>query len=100
MLPIIELNTPSEFQTIMANKAKEARLRANHSRKKAALMTGVPEGTIRQFEDTGKISLPQFIAITHVYGDMNQLAQLFPEPKINELEHIINPPKKRQRGRL
>lgn len=99
MLSIAEFTTPNEMKQSIANQAKEARLRVNHSRKKAALMTGVPEGTIRQFEDTGKISLPQFIAITHVYGQMSNFEQLFPEPKITELSQITNPPKKRLRGR-
>ena len=100
MISLKQFTTPSEMQPTLAALAKQARLRANHSRKKAAQMTGVPESTIRQFENTGKISLPQFIAIVFVYGEIKHFEQLFPKPPITELEHIINPPKSRQRGRL
>ena len=99
MISIIELTTPSEVQMSLAQECKRARLDHNHSRGKAALLSGVPVATIRQFETTGKISLGQFLMLCNVYGQLSNCVQLFPEPQPRTIEELIDDKPQRQRGR-
>jgi len=99
MISIAELYTPTEIQQSLADACKTARLRKNHSRKKASQMSGVPEATIRKFEATSEISLRQFIMLCNVYGELNNCSELFPPPNPVSLQDIIAKQPKRQRGR-
>ncbi|MCY3884455.1 MAG: transcriptional regulator [Gammaproteobacteria bacterium] len=55
---------------------KRTRRSRKHSRSKASAQTGVPEATIRRFEDTGEISLRQFLVLWNHYCDLKDLNQL------------------------
>lgn len=101
MLTIKKMLSPARAQAMIAEHAKRARLDRNHSRDKAAELTGVPAATIKQFETTGKISLHQFLSICFVYGDLSKTVELFPELPPESIDDLVKRAEtpKRQRGR-
>ncbi|ORU93336.1 MAG: hypothetical protein A6F72_06760 [Cycloclasticus sp. symbiont of Poecilosclerida sp. N] len=88
---------PSEAFQKLSKDFRRARLNRNHSRQRAAELSGVPSSTIRKFESTSKISLMQFVSLCGVYGDISKFTDLFKSlpHSIEEIEK----PKPRQRGR-
>ena len=70
------IKSPYESQLELASLYKEARKSQKHSRREASKRTGVPEPTIRRFEDTGDISLRQFLVLCGTYGDLNEAPKL------------------------
>lgn len=67
--------TPYEVQQRLAQRVKHTRRSLKHSRRKASIQTGVPEATIRHFEDTGEISLRQFLVLWSFYCGLSELDQ-------------------------
>ena len=100
-IPFNLFSTPGEIQLSLAESAKQARLSQNHSRKTAAELSGVPMETLKRFENTGEISLRQFLMLCQTYGDFSAVEHFFPKKQaqtIDELFEDENKPK-RQRGR-
>jgi len=99
-MSINKLVTAGEMQSLLSAQFKRARLNKNHSRAKAAKLTGVPEATIRAFETKSQLSLRQFLMLTHVYGDLSLCGQLFEKPLNLTLDELIANETKpnRQRG--
>jgi transcriptional regulator with XRE-family HTH domain len=94
------LITPGEIQLQLAELFKTARLAQGHSRSKAAKLTGVPDATLRKFENEGQISLRQFLMLCHAYGDLGAADQLFPPRPIHSMDDLLQADSKpRQRGR-
>ena len=88
---------PNEAFQQLSKDFRRARLNRNHSRQKAAELSGVPSSTIRKFESTSKISLLQFVLLCGVYGDISRFTGIF-----NMVPHSIEEiekPAPRQRGR-
>ncbi|MCY4144290.1 MAG: transcriptional regulator [Gammaproteobacteria bacterium] len=56
----------------LAHAFRTARKALRHSRKAASTRTGVPEPTIRRFEDSGEISLRQFLILCGTYGNLDR----------------------------
>lgn len=100
-MSIKKLSTPGEVRTRIAQKFKRARLHREHSRSKAAALTGIPESTLRAFETKAEISLRQFIMLCHVYGDLTSFESLFPEEAPQTMEQLLATEREpeRQRGR-
>ena len=67
---------PYEVQQRFARVLKHKRRALKHSRRQASLRTGIPEATIRRFEDTGEVSLRQFLVLWDSYEDLRALDQL------------------------
>ena len=75
---MISIKTPVEIQLDLAQELKSKRKWLGHSRAEASSLTGVPEPTLRKFENTGEISLRQFLMLIHVYGDLSIFENVFP----------------------
>ena len=67
---------PYEVQQRFAQVLKHKRRSLKHSRRQASLRTGIPEATIRRFEDSGEISFRQFLVLWDFYGDLQTLDKL------------------------
>ncbi len=91
--------TAGELPLQLAKKFKQARLNRNHSRAKAALLTGVPEGTLRGFETKGQISLRQFIMLCHGYAELSAFDGLFPEAQAHSIDQLLSNGHRPQRKR-
>ncbi len=78
-----------ELQVMLGQHAKAARLAADQGRKTASRRTGVPESTLKKFENQGEISLRQFLKILRIYGCMVDPEQLFPSQPFNSIDEVI-----------
>lgn len=86
---IVSFKSESEVAQGLALGLKKKRSWMKHSRDKAAELSGVPAPTIRKFEDTGKISLKQFLMLVSIYGDMSCLDDVFAMPKARTMDELI-----------
>lgn len=82
------ISTPYEVQQRFARVLKHKRRSLKHSRRQASLRTGIPEATIRRFEDTGEVSLRQFLVLWDSYEDLKALNQLT-NKSISSLDELI-----------
>jgi hypothetical protein len=81
--------TASEVQKSIASKARGRRKWLKDSRAKAAERSGVPAATLRKFENTGEISLRQFLMLLQAYGDLSVLEQAFENPPAQSMDELI-----------
>jgi hypothetical protein len=83
------LYTASEVQLEIANEAKIRRKWLKYSREKASDLSGIPSSTIRKFEDTGEISLRQFLMLLQTYGDLSIMDKGFENPPAKTMDELI-----------
>jgi hypothetical protein len=83
------LYTASEVQLEIAHKAKKRRKWLKYSREKASSLSGVPSATIRKFEDTGEISLRQFLMLLQAYGDLSTMDKGFENPPAKTMDELL-----------
>lgn len=93
--------TPQEMQKVIARQLRSLRLELNLSQKTLSEKSGVSYGTLKNFEQTGQISLESLLKIALVIDHINDFRVLF-KPKSSEkalsLDTLIED-KKRKRGR-
>lgn len=87
-LPNIILNGPNELQKILGQKAKALRLYQGYKRISLGEKSGVSPETIRNFEQTGKITLENFLKIAFVLNESKKLLTLFDLPEITSIRDI------------
>ena len=80
---------PGETQRSLSASFRTARECRRHSRREASVRSGVPEGTIRRFEDTGDISLRQLLMLCDVYGSLVTAGSIFPKPEPQSMDELI-----------
>ena len=80
---------PVEIQRSLSSSFRTARKARKHSRREASVRSGVPEATIRRFEDTGEISLRQLLMLCDVYGSPEAVEALFPKPEPLSMDELI-----------
>ena len=80
---------PSEIQRSLSSSFRSARKSRKHGRREASIRSGVPESTIRRFEDTGEISLRQLLMLCDVYGNPGTVGTLFPKPEPQSMDELI-----------
>ncbi len=80
---------PGDIQHSLSASFRTARQFRKHSRKEASSRSGVPEGTIRRFEDTGEISLRQLLMLCDVYGSLITASSMFPKPEPQSMDELI-----------
>nr|WP_084566988.1 helix-turn-helix transcriptional regulator [Congregibacter litoralis] len=86
---VISSLSPFEVQLDLACKLKSVRKRLGHSRSEAAHRSGVPAPTLRRFEDTGEISLRQFLMLCAVYGALDVIPQALPGFTATTMDELI-----------
>ncbi|MEH6551051.1 MAG: helix-turn-helix transcriptional regulator [Pseudomonadales bacterium] len=79
----------SEIQKNVAKRSKERRKFLKYSRETAAEISGVPESTIRKYEDCGEISYRQFLMLLQAYGDLSIMDAAFENPPAKTMEELI-----------
>jgi transcriptional regulator with XRE-family HTH domain len=84
----VMLTTPSEIQKQLGEKAKALRLFHGFKRVTLSEKSGVSAATIRNFEQTGKITLENFIRIAFALHEEHKLNTLFDLPEISSLQEI------------
>ena len=86
--------TASESQLETAANSKKRRKWLNYSREKASELSGVPQSTIRKFEETGDISFRQFLMLLQAYGDLSVTQHAFDNPPAQSMDELIKRAKK------
>ena len=86
---ISKYKLPVEIQRLLSTSFRTARKARKHSRREASIRSGVPEATIRRFEDTGEISLRQLLMLCDVYGSPEVVEALFPKPEPLSMDELI-----------
>lgn len=95
------LKSPLEVMQTIAEQAKQARLNLNLSQTTLAARSGVSYGTLKKFEQTGKISLESLLKIALTLGELDTFNQLFLHTKSrlpDSLDQLLEV-NTRQRGR-
>jgi transcriptional regulator with XRE-family HTH domain len=93
----IALMTDTEVMSYLSRSVKEIRIRQNLKQTDLASRSGVPLGTVRAVERSGKISLSNFIKILRVLDKLDILIELGNTPVITNLEEYAKGSKVRQR---
>ncbi len=86
---ISKYKLPNEIQRALSSSFRTARKARKHGRREASVRSGVPEATIRRFEDTGEISLRQLLMLCDVYGSPEVVEALFPKPEPQSMDELI-----------
>lgn len=100
-MSIIFFSTPKEVALDMAKCARDKRLSLNLSQKSLAAQSGVSLGSLKKFEQSGKISLDSLLKIALILDSMENFGLLFTNTAMNKpqsLEEILKDDS-RQRGR-
>jgi transcriptional regulator with XRE-family HTH domain len=98
----INLKSPCQVLEEIAVRARAQRLALNWTQKTLSARSGVPYGTIKKFEQTGKISLSALLELSIVLGRLEDFDAIFAphQPLPKSLDDMIKAkPKSRQRGR-
>lgn len=93
--------SPQEMLKHIAEQARTKRLALNFSQKTLAERAGVSWGTLKKFEQSGKISLDSLLKIAVVLDALPEFENLFKPVAANQLNSLddLFKDKKRQRGR-
>ncbi|OIO72002.1 MAG: XRE family transcriptional regulator [Zetaproteobacteria bacterium CG_4_9_14_3_um_filter_49_83] len=82
------LETPEEIRQKLGAKAKALRLFKGYKRVTLSEKSGVSPETIRNFEQSGKITLENFIRIAYALEESGKLDGLFDLPKLSSVKEI------------
>jgi len=98
---ITSLIGPVDLQKQLGEKAKALRLNKGYKRITLSKKSGVSPETIRNFEQTGKITLENFLKIAFALDESKKLQPLFDLPEITSIDDIERrekaPPKRGRR---
>lgn len=83
----INMITPREMQTMIANKARDLRLELNLSQQTLAEKSGVSYGSLKKFEQTGQISLESLLKLAVILGCIDDFGALF---KLKSTEKAVS----------
>lgn len=78
---MLSLITPFDVQSELRDFIKQARKQRKLSVSALSIESGVPNSTIRKFENTGHISLRQFLMLYGAVAKLQDIRQLT-QPKI------------------
>lgn len=82
--------TPHEVSLTLAQKHRVLRKQLKLSQEEMAERSGVSLGSLKRFENTGKISLESFLKLIHLLGRLSELDKLLlPEENMEEIEKLF-----------
>ena len=86
---MLSIQSVKEIQQDLAEKLVKLRKHHRHSRAVASARSGVPAATIRRFEDSGEISLRQFLMLCEAYRELHKLSPLFDAPPARTMDELM-----------
>lgn len=82
--------TPLEAGKALAQRHKLLRKKLRLSQKEMAERSGVSLGSLKRFENTGKISLDALLKLAHLNGRLKDFNQIFQTgDDLNEVEKLF-----------
>ena len=83
-------STPLEVSIALAERHKLLRKKLHLSQKEMAERSGVSLGSLKRFENTGKISLEALLKLAHLIGRLKDFDAIFqPGDNLNEVEKLF-----------
>lgn len=102
MLPLV-FQTPVEIAREVAGRVRSMRISREWTQKELASRSGVALGTLRRFEQTGKVSFEDLLLVAVALSATEEFGRLFPQPTartLAELERQSSPPRQRAKRRI
>ena len=65
--------TPTEVRKELANRFRILRKKSKISQQEMAERSGVSLGSLKRFENTGKVSLESLLKLMHLLGRLNEI---------------------------
>ena len=87
---------PGEMLQDVAAREKALRKKKGFSQEELARKALVSLGSLRRFEQTGRISFESLVAISFALGCENELEGLFAKPAYASIQEVIDDAKKAQ----
>lgn len=82
--------TPLEVCKLLAQRHKLLRKKMHLSQVEMAERSGVSLGSIKRFENTGKISLESLLKLAHLMGHLNDFEDTFlPNDDLKKVEKLF-----------
>ncbi len=81
-------NNPEETSRDLSEKLKDLRLLKKWKRSTLAKRSGVTESSLRRFEQTGKVSLNNFLKLIHALGRLDETETLLKPPPAQSLKEL------------
>lgn len=89
MMYSLEL-TPLEVSRALAERHRTLRKQLKMSQEEMAERSGVSLGTLKRFENTGKISLDSLLKLMHLLGRLNEFDKLLlPKENLEEVKKLF-----------
>ena len=82
------LKTPQETSRDLADRLKKLRLLKKWKRSTLAKRSGVTESSLRRFEQSGKVSMDNFVKLVHALGRLGELNTLLMPPKAQSIDNL------------
>lgn len=83
--------TPSEVSKDLAKRHKLLRKKLRLSQKEIAERSGVSLGSLKRFENTGKISLEALLKLAHLSGRLKDFDSIFQiDDEQNKIEKLFS----------
>ena len=85
---IYSLKTPEDIAYNLAARLKELRLMKKWKRATLAKRSGVTEASLKRFEQTGKISLYNFLKLIFALGRLDEADELLRPPAAQSIKEL------------
>ncbi len=97
----IEDKMPKQILRMLAERARQKRLAANLTQEGLAKRAGISMGSLKRFEQSGKIALESLAKLSIALGESHGFETLFiPSPELPQsLDELLTEPPTRKRGR-
>jgi transcriptional regulator with XRE-family HTH domain len=83
-------STPLEVSKALAEKHRTLRKQLKMSQEEMADRSGVSLGSLKRFENTGKISLDSFLKLMHLLGRLNEFDNLLlPKENLGDIMKLF-----------
>lgn len=91
------LHTPEEISQILAARLKELRLVKRLKRRTLAERSGVTESSLKRFEQSGKVSMENFLKLVMTLGRLDEIETLLQPAKARSIKELEQQEKKTPR---
>ena len=82
--------TPTEVGKVLAQRFRSQRKERNLSQAEMSARSGVSLGSLKRFENTGKISLESLLKLAHLIGRLKDFEKVFQATEnMNEIELLF-----------
>jgi len=82
------LTTPEETSKNLSIRLKELRLLKKWKRSTLAKRSGVTESSLKRFEQTGKVSMENFLKLVFTLGRLDEIDALLIPPPAQSLKNL------------